>query len=452
MRPSKHNTTVIQEVVARHLCCGCGTCVAVCPSGALSVTKTPAGYVAAALSRPDRCSKCGLCVAVCPGLGPDEELLADVQDPTVGDVLQSYWGWARDNDLCRRGASGGSVTALLVELARQEVISAAVLTRWAPDALLCPQAFVARHESEIIQAQKSKYAMVPVNSLLPLLAGTDQPVALVGLPCHVLGVHRLKRVAPQLVPTNILLVGLFCDRVLSFLAVEYLLQALGLPPEEVTEFAYKHKGLRGWPGDVYARGRDGNERFVGRHVRLELKEAFTPVRCCLCFDKLNVLSDIAFGDGYHGPFRSEGVSAILVRTDRGAQALAAATDSLELIDAQLDELVAGQGLPERQRRLASYAAAYRMLQPDVALPLPQVCQDLLPEARPSDVRRARASLFEAFALEAAETRAAALEISWRAVRRLKRWRTWRFAKAAILRLSRAVLRLALRCLREQQAP
>ena len=58
---------VVSEVVANHLCCGCGTCVAVCPTDALCMMETPAGFTVAHESGKGECIECGLCLQVCPG-------------------------------------------------------------------------------------------------------------------------------------------------------------------------------------------------------------------------------------------------------------------------------------------------------------------------------------------------------------------------------------------------
>jgi ferredoxin len=44
------------------LCIHCGTCTAVCPTGALSVDRTTMEVTFS----PDKCSACGLCIYTCP--------------------------------------------------------------------------------------------------------------------------------------------------------------------------------------------------------------------------------------------------------------------------------------------------------------------------------------------------------------------------------------------------
>jgi len=114
-----------------------------------------------------------------------------------------------------------------------------------------------------------------------------------------------------------------------------------------------------------------------------LKDAFTPVRCRLCFDKFNVLSDIACGDGYGAPRRSEGTSALLVRTQAGEEALEQVRDCLALKEAEPEAVLRHH----QKRDMAGYLAAFAELCPGVRTPLPEVCAKSL--GTPSNRNRAR---------------------------------------------------------------
>ncbi len=47
--------------IDRSVCTGCGDCVTICPTGALTLTMGKA-----TVARPDACSYCADCEAVCP--------------------------------------------------------------------------------------------------------------------------------------------------------------------------------------------------------------------------------------------------------------------------------------------------------------------------------------------------------------------------------------------------
>jgi len=370
-------SSVLDQVVAQHLCCGCGACVAACPEQALCMKRTPAGLVWAGAGAEGDCTGCGLCLQVCPSRGISSERLSGVEDPFVGKVLGSYSGWATDSSTCSNGTSGGVVTAILSKLLDSGEIEAALLSRWSEDDPLRAEAYVAHSSADLVRSQKSKYCMVPLMSGLKadgLLAELEgKKVAIVGLPCHVQALSNLQSELGVL--RDALVIGLFCDRVLSYHVVDELIAETGLGAAEVSAFEYRDKGQRGWPGDVLVKDAAAEGHYLDRSKRTGLKEYYTPIRCRLCFDKLNVLADIACGDGYGAPSRSEGISTLLVRTEAGQKALDLSADRLELQPIELQAVAKAQSTEGRKRNLAAHVAAYEDAYPGVLVALPQACRD-----------------------------------------------------------------------------
>lgn len=61
--------------------------------------------------------------------------------------------------------------------------------------------------------------------------------------------------------------------------------------------------------------------------RVAIKDYFTPPCCRLCFDKMNVLSDVAVGDAWGVNEGKEGFSVLLACTASGLALLGAAQKS-----------------------------------------------------------------------------------------------------------------------------
>jgi len=137
----------------------------------------------------------------------------------------------------------------------------------------------------------------------------------------------------------------------------------GMPRGEAVYLEYRNKRWRGWPGDVYVRSRDGRDHFLDRSARMIGKDTFTPARCRLCFDKLNVLSDLAVGDGWGLTAGREDQSVVLVRTSLGQEVLDSAARAGVVRPEAVDPTLVFKGQAAERRRLewTAYTALWRKM-------------------------------------------------------------------------------------------
>ncbi|NLH18215.1 MAG: 4Fe-4S dicluster domain-containing protein, partial [Phycisphaerae bacterium] len=287
MSPSQPKRT-INSVVAQHLCLSCGTCVSICPQQAITMTESPGGLLLAEIDESS-CNECGLCYRVCPGDHLTEGSLRAGEDPFVGPVIAAYCGQASDSRILQSGQSGGIATALLSYLMDMGQIDRAIVTRMPQDGLLRPQSIVATTPSELLSTQGSKYCPVALNSILRYISKVQiSRTAIVGLACHFHGLRNM----PQNRADGFIKIGLICERVMTFCAMDFLILKSDKPRHDVVSIRYKDKSLGGWPGDVGILDTSGNIIRVKQSIRHWCKGRFTPPRCYLCFDKMNVLADI----------------------------------------------------------------------------------------------------------------------------------------------------------------
>ncbi|MHC4519231.1 MAG: coenzyme F420 hydrogenase/dehydrogenase beta subunit N-terminal domain-containing protein, partial [Planctomycetota bacterium] len=195
----KRKRPSIERVVKHHLCAGCGTCAGVCPHDAVGmVISRKKGHYVPRIDK-DTCTRCGLCLDVCPGRGVDFEaftstLMGDIpENVALGKYLGSYVGHAIDKDIRYRGASGGLVTALLVNALERGSIDGALVTRMRPAQPLEPKPFIARTKEEIILAARSKYCPVPAGVAVSKIFASKGRFAVVGLPCHIQGIRKAEQ-------------------------------------------------------------------------------------------------------------------------------------------------------------------------------------------------------------------------------------------------------------------
>jgi coenzyme F420 hydrogenase subunit beta len=358
-RLAERDDHTIARVVRQRLCTGCGTCVVVCPSEAVTMVQTPAGLLEASVS--GECTECGRCLDVCPGHGLDFGFSESI-DPFEGRVLGAFVGSAIDSATRMHAQSGGVVTALLQYLLRTSLTDAALVTSLPMDGRLTALPCLARTSEAILAARGSKYCPAASNVAL-LGARDDEAIAAVGLSCHVHGLRQLSQRQPEWNERLRMIIGLTCDRTLLQLATELMTRDAGLSPAEVLGLEYRSKARAGWPGELRFYLEGGRECFVDSTVRQAAKDDTTPPRCRLCFDKMNVLADITVGDPWGLRHTKDGESVIIPRTERGLRLVRDAVNA-GAIDAgpvPIQDVMVGQAIDLKREQFRGFSQAWDVM-------------------------------------------------------------------------------------------
>ncbi len=356
----------VSSIVKEHLCSSCGACQAVCPTQSISYEETIGGHYFPRVSATD-CTNCGLCRSVCPGIHLNLEMMRDLlADPFVGTALSCWVGKATDSNIFDNSQSGGIVSALLINALKLRFIETAFVVVMESGNPPRPFASLRSSKEEILDAQKSKYCPVPLLALLTDLEKTGRTAALVGLPCHMQGFSNIAAKFPKFGNLVKCKIGLICDRVMSFAGLDYLIDRSRLkPPDGALLLRFRDKGITGYPGDVTVSTQEGDLAIVPANVRMTIKDYFTPARCRLCFDKMNVFSDVTIGDphGIEGVDRERGESIVVVRSQAGAglveEAVTAGAVRLRKIDYR--DVITGQQIMEKRGDWRGYCEAWRKL-------------------------------------------------------------------------------------------
>ncbi|OEU66735.1 MAG: hypothetical protein BBJ57_09465 [Desulfobacterales bacterium PC51MH44] len=348
----------VKDVVDRHLCTQCGTCVSVCPVGAIEMRETPTGLLSPSVLG-EKCVQCGKCLELCPGLAVEISLPEGV-DPFRGKVCAAYVGHACDELVRSTGQSGGVVSALLLYLLEAGRVNAALVTTMPADGSLRPKPMLARTRSDILAAQGSKYCPVAANTALKDIAANDC-IAVVGSSCQIHGISMLTQHRNALKGNIQCKIGLFCDRTMLYTCIDMMAKNAELDRTEIAGLKYRSKARNGWPGEVCFQLDSGQNRYFPSSLRIRLKDYFTPPRCRLCFDKMNVLSDLSIGDAWGVSKLAKGDSVVIARNDKAVSLLKDACDSgflrLREIDAEL--IFKGQGVEQRRQDFVAYSDVWR---------------------------------------------------------------------------------------------
>lgn len=353
--------TTVTDVVKNHLCSSCGACAAACPQDAISFKETVGGHVHPSIDS-NLCNECGLCVRVCPGFQLTESVLQQLpDDPFEGKALASYLGKASDTKIHMNGQSGGVTTALLKYAFENDIIDSALVVTMGEGTPPRPRPVFVTSPDELYQTQKSKYAPVP---LLSALKDTPQVgrFAVVGTPCQIQGLKNLISEFSAKFVGLAFTIGLFCDRMMSSAAIDFLINEAGMNTKKKTLLTFRDKSCGGYPGNVSVIGDDGKTVVLSAAKRMQIKDFFTPPRCRICFDKMNVLCDIAVGDpwGISDYDKSRGETVFIARTEKGENLMRSALVDGCLIAHEIcyESILHGQHIAEKRRQWSEFTGAW----------------------------------------------------------------------------------------------
>jgi len=355
----------LSEIVNNKLCNTCGGCFGICPSHAIGYQETIGGYFFPVVDE-EACNHCGLCVDICPGAGFDPTLLARLpNDPFSGHTLESYVGRVVNKKLFDNSQSGGIVSGLLSHSLKSGRIKGAVTTSMEFGMPPRPKVQVARNWQEIYQAQKSKYSPIPLLGFLNEFKKTYSPVAVVGISCQIHGLCNILAKLPKKQDNIAFTVGLVCDKVLTFAAMDYLVAKSRISKKDASLLYFRDKSVSGYPGDVHVFSANGSSVVMPSATRKRIKNYFTPARCRICFDKMNVFSDITIGDphGLAGVDKKFGESILVVRTELGMKVVKAAWRDkfIDIRPVRYDQVLNGQKINKKREQWEGYIRAWKHL-------------------------------------------------------------------------------------------
>ncbi len=287
-------TALEHEVIFRELCSGCGLCVAVCPEDVITFGEYP--------KLIGKCTNCGYCLLLCPRSflpkGAVEEKIFGQMGGEIGVVKGLYSVKSKE-----RGQDGGFVTALLKYMLKKGLIDGAVVSQIDPEKPWKPLPSVATTAEEVAEASGSRYSTSP--SLLALDEGKKKrlkKIAVVGTPCHIDGVVKLKNYPIENVDHGDLIkhtVSVFCKSNFIY--------------SMISEVVEKKEGIDLGKVDKFdIKGKDLIVFFGGKEKRILLKDIQEYVRlgCKVCDDFTGRFADFAVGS----VDSSSGYSTVITRT------------------------------------------------------------------------------------------------------------------------------------------
>jgi len=243
----------------------------------------------------------------------------------LGPVRDVYKGYANDPKIREGAASGGIVSALLIELLEKGEINGALVSRCVVrDGSLRAETVLATSRSQILNCRTSIYFDFTGlrQELIEKIKDVDGKIAVVGLPCDLRRMRRSMAKDARLSDKVQVLIGLFCGHNSQKELILRVLGQKGIREQDVVSLTFR-KGL--WRGRTHVELKNGKEiNFPFQHYSVyQNLHILAADKCSACTDHTAELADISTGDIWIQPMKKMPVkhSIFLSRSPEGRRIL-----------------------------------------------------------------------------------------------------------------------------------
>jgi len=329
----KKKLKTVEDVVQCKVCCGCGACTVACPVHCIEfVYGNRFNYPKI---DSEQCIQCGKCLEVCPSAFLLEGTEPGFLDEPAKASYDCHLIHSKDEGIRLDSSSGGFITGMILHLMDKGLVDGGIVATCEGENALVAQSFIATDRESLLSARASKYA--PVSSCAALGEVLERPgrYVFVGTPCMVQALRRLQKLLPELEERVVLAVALVCAGMASRLATKaYIEGDGGVNSVDVRRICYRGDG---WPGRFRVFG-ENDELLMDRPylggslIHVVGRDHY--LRCWNCLDHWGWFADIAVSDPWTEQMvenERKGKSAIMVRTERGRDAVASAIGSGDMI-------------------------------------------------------------------------------------------------------------------------
>jgi len=362
----------VNNVVKKDLCIGCGFCKISLSNERLTSTNVSMKYDSStSLFTPEVLEPDDQALVFCPGKTMPLRTLHENKfgmksTSYLGATLKTFAGWQTNSDKRLAAASGGISSAIIEHLLSTGEVSKVYMAvnRGTKDGSY------GEYTSEITRIAEgydSIYHAVDFGRDLDELIKDTSKFVFVGLPCEIATIEALKNHDSEFRGRCVLTVGLFCGGVNRFEGVEWYIRKMAKSIGNITKVNYRN-GF--WPGAIRVESGENVSnipRIMGNSRRNILKyiAAFQGPwmlkRCRICPDQVSHLADISLGDPHLAKYKGKnnlGVSAIVVRTDKGESVISElkSANKIEIEYLSEEEIIESQGYTLKNRTHADLYA------------------------------------------------------------------------------------------------
>lgn len=317
---------IIDLVVKKDICIGCGLCTYKCPNKAIEVKWNDYGFLTPILVKP--CLDNGACITVCP-FNPMPEKEVKTEDElsnrflydasnyhnNIGNYQNIFVGFSKEFRLS--SSSGGVATYIFSELLERDIVKYIFSVS---DSIASGSHFeynIFTTKEGIITASKTKYYPVTLANVFSKIDELDGKVAIVGVACFIKAIRLAQYTDPILKEKIPFLVGIICGGVKSSFFTEYLSGKVGVIKNDISKPEYRIKNIVSSAGD-YSYGCTFNSHIRSIKMRslgdMWGTGLFKANACDYCDDVTTELADVSLGDAWLSPYDKDGKGSNVIVT------------------------------------------------------------------------------------------------------------------------------------------
>lgn len=332
-------------------CCACGACMNICPKDAISMVEDEYGFLYPHIDK-SKCINCGACKKVCSYQNGE----------VVNEPIKTYVAVNKDMNQKMKSASGGIFAAFATKVLEEGgVVFGSALDKI--DGVFVPHTIAVERKEDLCKLQGSKYVHssteLTYKAVLKYL-NLGRRVLYSGTPCQIAGLYGyLKKEY-----TNLLTIDLICHGVPSArLFNDYIKNEEEKRWARITNYVFRDK-KRGWGMNAkmelfLANGAKKNIYIPARlasYNTLFLDGLTYRENCYSCKYACNKRpGDITIGDfwgvtdehpeilGKNGFVEKDGISCIVVNTNKGKNACDEMSSYIEYKISSFDKVAKKNG-------------------------------------------------------------------------------------------------------------
>ncbi len=327
----KHADSRLVKPVARKCCVYCGACVCVNPSPGV-------GFKDGELVFDEESIMFDKDLKVCPVINPDNSTTNPMPPVTRGQTIDEFLGpyleicstRSTDEEVLKKAQIGGTVTSLLLQGMKDEVIDSALLVDKDKGWIGKPRIAATRQEILDFAGTKLSEASV-LTCWRDAIKGGYKKLAIVGMPCVTIAEHLIDSSPDfkEFSEIHKLKIGIFCMEAFNYrgLFKEFLKDDQNISPTNIAKVDVKGKMI------IHEVTVEDKIAIIHTYSLKELHK-YSMLGCLPCHDYAAEYADISVGS----VGSEDGWNTTIVRTELGKKVLDSAVASGLLIKKELKDL------------------------------------------------------------------------------------------------------------------